>query len=466
MSTHKQPLQRTIVFACIIFTLLLCTILGLSTYINNTNVLYKRYEAYITDLLQYVSYNINVDDLENCLKTGVKSKHYNDLQVLFDIIKDTHDIHFLYVIIPLNTSDNDNVQNVIAGMSTYEKKHIPENEVFLGELTGNSYPVEAVTKYYNAINNTGKITFFEEVAEWGTDYTGVMPLINSQGKFFAELCIDVSVNDIHKIVSLHILKNILLTIIICIIFTLLFIYWSSKTVIQPIKRLEECVVDFAKKSHIQRDIEELTINVPDIQTDNEVKSLAVAVTKMSNDIKDYVSNIIKVEYQVKQMSELANKDALTGIRNKTAYDKEVQKLKKELQNGELKFGIVVADLNFLKHINDTFGHDKGNVAIKKLCHLICNIFAHSPVFRIGGDEFAIILKDMDYENIENLRLQFYNEIDTLAADSHLEYWEKISAALGYAIFNKEIDTGYESVFIRADQEMYKQKKNMKAERQD
>lgn len=64
------------------------------------------------------------------------------------------------------------------------------------------------------------------------------------------------------------------------------------------------------------------------------------------------------------------------------------------------------DLNYLKLINDNFGHDKGNIAIKKICNIVCVTFKHSPVFRIGGDEFVVILENEDYDNIHTLIKQF------------------------------------------------------------
>ena len=64
---------------------------------------------------------------------------------------------------------------------------------------------------------------------------------------------------------------------------------------------------------------------PEIHTRNEVESLSFAVKQMSEDMRDYVSGIIDAESHAKQMTELANRDALTGIRNKTAYDTEIKK---------------------------------------------------------------------------------------------------------------------------------------------
>jgi GGDEF domain-containing protein len=50
------------------------------------------------------------------------------------------------------------------------------------------------------------------------------------------------------------------------------------------------------------------------------------------------------------------------------------------------------DLNDLKHINDRYGHERGDEYIVNCCRLICQVFKHSPVFRIGGDEFVALLR--------------------------------------------------------------------------
>ena len=123
------------------------------------------------------------------------------------------------------------------------------------------------------------------------------------------------------------------------------------------------------------------------------------------------------------------------------------------------------DLNFLKRINDTFGHEKGNVAITGLCRLVCKTFSHSPVFRIGGDEFVVILKNSDYEEASILVGKFNAEIEKFAANEDLLQWEKISAAIGYALYDEKIDSGYDNVFRRADKAMYERKKAMKAVRE-
>ena len=165
------------------------------------------------------------------------------------------------------------------------------------------------------------------------------------------------------------------------------------------------------------------------------------------------------------MSELATQDALTGIRNKTAYDREIKKMEYELEMGKLlNFGIAMIDLNYLKKINDNYGHEEGNYAIKKLCQIVCNTFVHSPVFRIGGDEFVVILKGSDFAIVYSLIANFKHELFMLEKKDNLQPWERVSAAIGFAEYDNKQDATITDVFKRADQKMYENKKEMKANR--
>ena len=193
--------------------------------------------------------------------------------------------------------------------------------------------------------------------------------------------------------------------------------------------------------------------------------------QMESDIDSYIDNLTRTREQLTSamqhaddMHELAHMDALTGLRNRLAYDKEIGSLDKSIREGCDAFGIGMVDLNFLKMINDSYGHDCGNIAIRMLSSVICEVFAHSPVFRIGGDEFAIVLKNNDYYNVDALVKEFNTRLELIAADTEREPWERITAAFGYAIFDSNIDLCADDVFRRADKSMYERKKAMKATR--
>jgi diguanylate cyclase (GGDEF)-like protein len=310
-----------------------------------------------------------------------------------------------------------------------------------------------------------EIVFYIADTDWGVDYTGALTLKDSSGKAYAILAVDVDVSSISKVVKKYSTQTVLLILGLGTGFTLLFLMWARSTVTTPIRTLEKGVINFVNQTHHKKDPSELNFNKPDIHTQNEVESLANAMSQMSSDMRSYIKEIIDAENVANQMVTLATKDPLTGIRNKTSYDHEVIKLQRRLSSGELTaFGLAMIDMNFLKVINDTYGHEKGNLSIKKLSELVCDVFEHSPVFRIGGDEFIVILMGRDYDNREGLIVEFHNQLDDLVASDTLPPWEKISAAVGVAVYDPSADDTIESVFKRADLEMYSNKKAMKAER--
>ena len=122
----------------------------------------------------------------------------------------------------------------------------------------------------------------------------------------------------------------------------------------------------------------------------------------------------------------------------------------------LPFGFVVCDTNDLKKINDTEGHVAGDEYIKKSAKLLCDIFDHSPVFRVGGDEFVIFLRGDDYSNRDKLMQTLQNQVR-----ENLQSKSGPVLASGMAVFTPEKDTLVTEIFDRADKAMYKNKQNLK-----
>ena len=165
------------------------------------------------------------------------------------------------------------------------------------------------------------------------------------------------------------------------------------------------------------------------------------------------------DHQMKMANQKAYRDGLTGVKNKLAYLEALTELETDVENGRLKeYGVVVFDLNGLKAINDTQGHEAGDEYIKSACRLICVQYRHSPVFRVGGDEFVVILKGGDFEIREKLDKQFRETID----DNQEKGLVVVSS--GMAVYVPELDNSYNDVFKRADELMYERKTALKARR--
>ena len=129
-----------------------------------------------------------------------------------------------------------------------------------------------------------------------------------------------------------------------------------------------------------------------------------------------------------------------------------------------QFGMLMIDINYLKKINDTFGHEAGDLYIKNMCTLICDTFENSPVFRIGGDEFVVLLENKDFNHKDELIDSLKSHMEELQSNKSLQPWERISAAIGLAIYDESMDDDADSVLKRADRLMYQNKKDMKAVR--
>ena len=114
-------------------------------------------------------------------------------------------------------------------------------------------------------------------------------------------------------------------------------------------------------------------------------------------------------------------------------------------------------MNDLKLINDTRGHNFGDEALQRTSRMICDVFKHSPVFRIGGDEFVAVLTDYDYERREDL----LKELRT-ASETNGRMRSGPQVASGLAAYNPMADSSFDDVFARADSEMYENKKFQKA----
>lgn len=240
-------------------------------------------------------------------------------------------------------------------------------------------------------------------------------------------------------------------IIILVIFT---VNKVAETITRPIEHLGEDMKIIADG--------DLDYRATSYRND-EIGDVTERMNEMVENLKSTMKELSSTQQHADAMSRLATRDSLTGIRNKTSFDEHMVELKQRLEDGHQSFGFVMVDLNNLKVINDTYGHGKGNEAICGLSDLICEVFAHSPVFRVGGDEFTVILEGKDYENIDDLVSEFHEKMQVLSSDTSLNPWRRTSAAIGYACYDEAQDTGADSVLSRADMEMYRCKRRMEDE---
>ena len=164
--------------------------------------------------------------------------------------------------------------------------------------------------------------------------------------------------------------------------------------------------------------------------------------------KEYEEHIFAVENK-------ASIDELTGVKNKHAYVDVEHKMDAQIsQKKKTAFAVAVFDINGLKQVNDIYGHQAGDKYIKDGCAIICNTFKHSPVFRIGGDEFAVVIQGSDYKNIDSIMQEFHV--------SNLQRKKDGDVVIAAGASKFDSDESVARVFERADAQMYENKKALKA----
>ena len=173
-------------------------------------------------------------------------------------------------------------------------------------------------------------------------------------------------------------------------------------------------------------------------------------------LKRFSDDMLEEEKEASRtFKDMANTDSLTGIRNKHSYTENEKIINRQIQAGEIQnIGVVIGDINGLKYVNDTYGHAAGDQLIKDACSLICEYFKQGAVFRIGGDEFAVILQGKGYDSM----LEVIDELNSKVEDNIKE--NSVVVSIGYSVL-KQGDRHLKDVFERADKMMYERKNELK-----
>jgi diguanylate cyclase (GGDEF)-like protein len=164
-------------------------------------------------------------------------------------------------------------------------------------------------------------------------------------------------------------------------------------------------------------------------------------------------------HNAESIKEAAERDPLTKLLNRSSFENDILKPQgRELEN----MGVAMLDLNNLKHFNDVHGHSMGDYYIIISSEIICDAFyKYGTVYRIGGDEFCVIVRNLKEEDFISVRTHIESYMETLkmpSSDLHME----ISA--GYTRFSPDSDVNLRDTMKRADELMYNRKLELKSHR--
>ncbi|MGM0759724.1 MAG: diguanylate cyclase domain-containing protein [Thermodesulfobacteriota bacterium] len=168
-------------------------------------------------------------------------------------------------------------------------------------------------------------------------------------------------------------------------------------------------------------------------------------------LNGFINDVTERRDMEERLKELSIKDSLTGLYNRNFFEEEMRRLS---DGRSLPMGLIVCDINGLKLINDTKGHEEGDDLLRLCAEILRVSFRQSDIIaRIGGDEFVVLLPECSLKEVQEGCARIRQKI--------AEYQERqpekgLSVSLGYSVIDKPpVDA--DLLFKRADDAMYKEK---------
>ena len=401
------------------------------------------------------------EDDESLIEDYLKEKglwdKYNEIRIMItNYLENMQGVKYIYIVAH---GDKD---------AEYDMYLIDEEEIELYE-TGYYEEREAELRGID-LENMPEPTISH--GDWGWLCSDFKPVYDSNGECVCIVGCDFDMNDImkerHRLMIILLVTAAIFTLAILII-AVLFI---NKIVVKPLDSMTKEMKKFNPSEHAS--YEDAGVIELDIKSNDEIGEIYNGIRSMQLNIIDYLkdlsvlqedkikakNDIMDKEKRIGQLSIEINRDSLTGVGSKTAYIKKVDTLNRMIKEEDAEFALVMVDANNLKRINDDYGHKSGDIYIKGCCHMICEAFKHSPVYRIGGDEFVVILQGIDYKDREMIVDKLVTAYEKCQNDTDLKPWQRYSAAVGMAERTHE-DRTAEPVFKRADKAMYENKARLK-----
>lgn len=161
----------------------------------------------------------------------------------------------------------------------------------------------------------------------------------------------------------------------------------------------------------------------------------------------------EIKYKTQQLEEQTYLDILTGTKNRKSYNEKIKEHISLFNRYEHKFSLLMLDIDNFKHVNDIYGHKIGDKVLIELVNIInSRIRKNDYLFRVGGEEFVIILPEIDFKSAklaaEDIRKTIENKLTSLNN-------ETVTVSIGLTIV-EENDTE-DLIFTRADKLLYRSK---------
>ncbi len=463
LKQFRKSLSYQISILSILSYLVIAIVIGVVVYTRFESRMINDYTRMAEGLTTLMADAYDTARTDEFIEKNFQLQEYRDLVKYYHTLKDNYpDVYYMYI---YRFDSDEPLATVVIDLDEEYSDTPPQESV---DWIGETYEVDGPFASEVTKISQGKEAVFHTVHTQDNEYllSYVRPITDADGNYSCSACVDFSMDYLHKqdINFMIQLMGILLVIMIVILYFNL--QRISKQITSPLDLISSCIDSFVYETETDRFNNIHRLEELNISADNEIGLLFNSFVANMKESLYYMSNynkakdeIVDKEKEIEEISQMTYVDGLTHAKNKAAYLKAVPELDAEIRAGLTEVGVIMADVNNLKYVNDTFGHDAGDEYLNGSCKVLCNIFKHSPVFRTGGDEFLIILQGQDYDDRNELLEEAKNSFIKSFNDESLDPWKRYSASLGMDIYKSEDTIG--DIVKRADKKMYDNKMNFK-----
>ena len=357
---------------------------------------------------------------------------------------------------------NNNIQYIYAVKAVAEKEFVftvdpdPVDPGAFGE------PVVYTDALYYASKGTPSIDETAFTDRWGSFYSAYSPVYNSKGEIIGIIGVDFDAEWFNSQITQHTVSVIVISVVSLLIGGLIVVLLN----VRLSKRIRELNADLGKLSS---EVDELTDEFVSRQDFAEsigsMRQAAEQQNKMAQEPVGHSDAIEALSARIRTMQcELrtyinymhaqAYADTMTGVGNRTAYLETVKRINAKIASNEADFAVAVFDINGLKATNDTYGHEFGDALLIDAATVLKSVFGADNIYRIGGDEFIVVLEE-NADRLPELLIQLDKELATFNRNEN-SYHITLSLSKGSAVYGSD-DIDFRTVFKRADEAMYKDK---------
>ncbi|MCG3088095.1 GGDEF domain-containing protein [Sporosarcina cyprini] len=186
------------------------------------------------------------------------------------------------------------------------------------------------------------------------------------------------------------------------------------------------------------------------QIQQETDKAYTTLLGLMNEVQQKQEELVELNHRLQTM---ATTDPLTGLFNRRVFQERLAEQVEKAITEQSVFSVIIFDIDHFKNVNDTYGHNVGDEVLKELAIKIKGLIPiHDSAARIGGEEFAIILKETEQESSSAFAEQLRAYIENSTWHS-----KPVTVSIGIATY-QDGDTA-ESMYIRADSALYASKRS-------